>query len=120
MGIEALNPFNIIGGIFNAIFHIETPEQKVSKLMEQYKKDPNGADANKILAEIKKDIGFDPQTGELDESKVKNHPQLAQMANAIMQMEGNGFNAYDVLDSLTGSPNAPQPGEKRGALSVEY
>lgn len=120
MGIEALNPINIIGGIFNAIFHIETPEQKVSKLIEQYRKDPNGADAYKILDEIKKAVGFDPQTGELDENKLKDHPQLAQTASAIQQMEGNGFNAFDVLDSLTGSPNAPQPGEKRGALSVEF
>ena len=114
MGIEALNPFNIIGGIFQAIFHIETPEQKISKLMEQYKKDPYGADAGKILAEIKKIVGFDPETGELDESKAKNHPQLAEMAQAITQMGGNGFNSFDILDSLTGSPNAPVPGQQMG------
>ena len=117
MGIEALNPFNIIGGIFKAIFNIETPEEKISKMMEQYKKDPYSADAAKMLEEIKKIIGFDPETGELDENKLKDHPQLAQMADAITQMEGNGFNAFDILDSVTGSPNAPAPGQQMG---VEY
>ncbi|MDB5821102.1 MAG: hypothetical protein JWQ11_4742 [Rhizobacter sp.] len=114
MGIEALNPINIIAGIFDAIFHKQTPEEKISKMLEDYKKNPNGADGDKLLDEIKKDIGFDPETGELDESKLENHPQLAEMADAIKQMEGNGFNSFNILDSLTGSADAPEPGKKMG------